>query len=80
MKSKVLRNVLIQVLTSLLIFSAYFYSVEYSKARDFNNFLERASSISSLHSENTDEFEKVLDFSDTSRDEFEKKGQKIQKT
>lgn len=79
MKSKVLRNVLIQVLTSLLIFSAYFYSVEYSKARDFNNFLERASSISSLHSENTDEFEKVLDFSDTSRDEFEKKLTKMRK-
>ena len=79
MKSKVLRNILIQVLTSLLIFSAYFYSIEYSKARDFNNFLERASSISSLHSENTDEFEKVLDFSDTSRDEFEKKLTKMRK-
>ena len=73
MNIKIIRNILIQVLITTFIFVGYFYFSDYYKARDYNTFLERAASISELHSQNSVEFENILDFTDTSRDEFEKK-------
>lgn len=73
MNIKTIRKILIQVLITAFVFVGYFYFSDYYKARDYNTFLERAVSISELHSQNSVEFENILDFTDTSRDEFEKK-------
>ena len=53
------------------------YYQNFDEARSYNNFLDNAGLISSLHYEAADEFKKILDFSEVSREEFEDKINKV---
>jgi hypothetical protein len=53
--------------------TAFQYYQNYNEARAFNNFLDNAALVSSLHLEASEEFKDVLDFSEISREDFENK-------
>ena len=72
-----LKNILLIVFVSILSLALYQYYQNYSKARAFNNFLDSAALVSSLHLEASEEFKNVLDFSEISREEFENKINKV---
>ena len=61
-------------ITSTVLFQYY---QNFDEARSYNNFLDSAALISSLHYEASDEFKKILDFSEISREEFEDKINKV---
>ena len=68
-----IKNILIIVFASVISLTAFQYYQNYNEARAFNNFLEKAALVSSLHLEASEEFKDVLDFSEISRKDFENK-------
>jgi hypothetical protein len=68
-----IKNILIIVFVSVITLTAFQYYQNYNEARAFNNFLDNAALVSSLHLEASDEFKDVLDFSEISREDFENK-------
>ena len=72
-----LKNVLLIVFVSIISMGLYQYYQNYSEARSFNNFLDSAALVSSLHLEASEEFKNLLDFSEISREEFENKIDKV---
>ena len=76
MKNSV-KNILLIVFVSIVSTLGYQYYQNYSEARLFNNFLESAALVSSLHLEASEDFKNILDFSEISREEFENKISKV---
>ena len=76
MKNSV-KNILLIVFVSIVSTLGYQYYQNYSEARLFNNFLENAALVSSLHLEASEDFKNILDFSEISREEFENKISKV---
>ena len=76
MKNSV-KNILLIVFVSIVSTLGYQYYQNYNEARLFNNFLESAALISSLHHEASEDFKNILDFSEISREEFENKISKV---
>ena len=76
MKNSV-KNILLIVFASIVSTVGYQYYQNYNEARLFNNFLENAALVSSLHFEASEEFKNILDFSEISREEFENKISKV---
>ena len=76
MKNSV-KNILLIVFVSIVSTLGYQYYQNYSEARLFNNFLESAALVSSLHLEASEDFISILDFSEISREEFENKISKV---
>ena len=76
MKNSV-KNILLVVFVSIVSTLGYQYYQNYSEARLFNNFLESAALVSSLHLEASEDFKNILDFSEISREEFENKISKV---
>ncbi len=72
-----LKNIFLIVFVSIISLGLYQYYQNYSEARSFNNFLDSAALVSSLHLEASKEFENLLDFSEISREEFENKIDKV---
>jgi len=72
-----LKNVLLIVFVSIISLGLYQYYQNYNEARLFNNFLDSAALVSSLHLEASEEFKNLLDFSEISREEFENKIDKV---
>ena len=68
-----IKNILIIVFASVISLTAFQYYQNYNEARAFNNFLDNAALVSSLHLEASEEFKDVLDFSEISRKDFENK-------
>ena len=68
-----IKNILIVVFVSVISLTAFQYYQNYNEARAFNNFLDNAALVSSLHLEASEEFKDVLDFSEISREDFENK-------
>ncbi len=68
-----IKNILLVVFVSIISVGVYQYYQNYIEARSFNNFLDSAALVSSLHFEASEEFNELLDFSEISRDEFENK-------
>ena len=68
-----IKNILIIVFASVISLTAFQYYQNYNEARAFNNFLDNAALVSSLHLEASEEFKDVLDFSEISREDFENK-------
>ena len=68
-----IKNILIIVFVSVISLTAFQYYQNYNEARAFNNFLDNAALVSSLHLEASEEFKDVLDFSEISRKDFENK-------
>ena len=71
------KNILLIVFVSIVSTLGYQYYQNYSEARLFNNFLESAALVSSLHLEASEDFKNILDFSEISREEFENKISKV---
>ena len=59
-----LKNILLIVFVSIISLGLYQYYQNYNEARSFNNFLDSAALVSSLHLEASEEFKNLLDFSD----------------
>ena len=76
MKNSV-KNILLIVFVSIVSTLGYQHYQNYSEARLFNNFLESAALVSSLHLEASEDFKSILDFSEISREEFENKISKV---
>ena len=55
----------------LLSFFGFNYYENFSNSSDLNEFLEEASIVSLLHNESSKEFEKVLNFDEINRNDFE---------
>ena len=72
-----LKNILLVVFVSIISLGLYQYYQNYNEARSFNNFLDSAALVSSLHLEASEEFKNLLDFSEISREEFENKIDKV---
>ena len=72
-----IKNILLIVFVSIVSTLGYQYYQNYSEARLFNNFLESAALVSSLHLEASEDFKNILDFSEISREEFENKISKV---
>ena len=68
-----IKNILLVIFVSIISVGVYQYYQNYIEARSFNNFLDSAALVSSLHFEASEEFNELLDFSEISRDEFENK-------
>ena len=66
-----IKNIFLIVLVSIVSLGGYQYYQNYIEARSFNNFLDSAALVSSLHLQASEEFKNVLDFSEISREEFE---------
>ena len=56
-----IKNVILVVFVSIISMGAYQYYQNYNEARSFNNFLDSAALISSLHLEASEEFKNILD-------------------
>ena len=76
MKNRI-KNILLAVFVAIISLGLYQYYENYNEARSFNNFLESAALVSSLHLESSEEFKSLLDFSEISREEFENKIDKV---
>ena len=72
-----IKNIFLIVLVSIVSLGGYLYYQNYIEARSFNNFLDSAALVSSLHLEASEEFKNVLDFSEISREEFENNIDKV---
>ena len=75
--SSSIKSIFLILLVSVISMGAYQYYQNYNKARAFNNFLDSAALVSSLHHEASEEFKDVLDFSEISREQFENKIDKV---
>ena len=76
MKNRI-KNILLAAFVAIISLGLYQYYENYNEARSFNNFLESAALVSSLHLESSEEFKNLLDFSEISREEFENKIDKV---
>ena len=72
-----LKNILFIVFVSIISLGLYQYYQNYNEAKSFNNFLDSAALVSSLHLEASEEFKNLLDFSEISREDFENKIDKV---
>ena len=72
-----IKNILLVIFVSIISMGVYQYYQNYNEARSFNNFLDSAALVSSLHLEASEEFKNVLDFSEISREEFESNIDKV---
>ena len=68
-----IKNILLVIFVSIISVGVYQYYQNYIEARSFNNFLDSAALVSSLHFEASEEFNDLLDFSEISREQFENK-------
>ena len=73
----IFRYILLIIVISITSTGLFQYYQNFDEARSYNNFLDSAGLISSLHYEASDEFKKILDFSEISREEFEDKINKV---
>ena len=62
-----IKNIFLIIFVSILSLGIYQYYQNYNEARLFNNFLDSAALVSSLHLEASEEFKELLDFSEISR-------------
>ena len=69
--TKTIRTLLLVGVVVTLSFFGFSYYQNFNNSSDLNQFLEDASTVSLLHSESSKEFEKVLNFDEINRDEFE---------
>ena len=69
--TKTIRTLLLTGVVITLSFFGFTYYQNFNNSSDLNEFLEDASTVSLLHSESSKEFEKVLNFDEINRDEFE---------
>ena len=69
--TKTMRTVLLIIVIVGLSFSGFRYYEDFRNSSDLNKFLEDASTVSLLHSESSKKFEKVLNFDEINRDDFE---------
>ena len=69
--SKAIRKASLVGVITLLSFFSFNYYENFSNSSDLNQFLEEASTVSLVHSESSKEFEKVLNFDEINRDDFE---------
>jgi hypothetical protein len=69
--SKAIRKASLVGVVALLSFFGFNYYENFSNSSDLNQFLEEASTVSLVHSESSKEFEKVLNFDEINRDDFE---------
>ena len=69
--TKTIRTLLLMGVVITLSFFGFSYYQNFNNSSDLNQFLEEASTASLLHSESSKEFEKVLNFDEINRDEFE---------
>jgi hypothetical protein len=69
--TKTIRTLLLMGVVITLSFFGFSYYQNFNNSSDLNQFLEDASTVSLLHSESSKEFEKVLNFDEINRDEFE---------
>jgi len=69
--TKTIRTLLLTGVVIALSFFGFTYYQNFNNSSDLNQFLEDASTVSLLHSESSKEFEKVLNFDEINRDEFE---------
>ena len=72
-----IKNILLVAFASIISMGVYQYYHNYNQARSFNDFLDNAALVSSLHLEASEEFKNVLDFSEISREQFENKIDKV---
>ena len=72
-----IKNILLVIFVSIISMGVYQYYQNYNEARSFNDFLDNAALVSSLHLEASEEFKNVLDFSEISREQFENKIDKV---
>ena len=72
-----IKNILLVAFASIISMGVYQYYQNYNQARSFNDFLDNAALVSSLHLEASEEFKNVLDFSEISREQFENKIDKV---
>ena len=69
--TKTIRTLLLTGVVITLSFFGFTYYQNFNNSSDLTQFLEDASTVSLLHSESSKEFEKVLNFDEINRDEFE---------
>ena len=69
--SKAIRKASLVGVVALLSFFGFNYYENFSNSSKLNQFLEEASTVSLVHSESSKEFEKVLNFDEINRDDFE---------
>ena len=69
--SKAIRMASLVGVITLLSFFGFNYYENFSNSSELNQFLEEASTVSLVHSESSKEFEKVLNFDEINRDDFE---------
>ena len=69
--SKAIRKASLVGVITLLSFFSFNYYENFSNSSELNKFLEEASTVSLVHSESSKEFEKVLNFDEINRDDFE---------
>ena len=69
--SKAIRMASLVGVITLLSFFGFNYYENFTNSSELNQFLEEASTVSLVHSESSKEFEKVLNFDEINRDDFE---------
>ncbi len=69
--TKTIRLLLLTGVVVMISFFGFSYYQNFNNSSDLNQFLEDASTVSLLHSESSKKFEKVLNFDEINRDEFE---------
>ena len=69
--NKTIRTSLLVGVIFLLSLFGFNYYENFSNSSDLNEFLEEASIVSLLHNESSKEFEKVLNFDEINRNDFE---------
>lgn len=69
--SKAIRKASLVGVVALLSFFGFNYYENFINSSELNQFLEEASTVSLVHSESSKEFEKVLNFDEINRDDFE---------
>lgn len=73
----ILKYIVFVIVISIVSTGLFQYYQNFDQARSYNNFLDNAGLISSLHYEASDEFKEILDFSEISREDFENKINRI---
>ena len=73
----IFKYIVIVIVISIVSTGLFQYYQNFDQAKSYNNFLDNAGLISSLHYEASDEFKEILDFSEISREDFENKINRI---
>ena len=68
-----IKYILIVIIVSLTSTGVFQYYQNFNQAKLFNEFLDSAALVSSLHYQSSNEFRNILNFSELSREEFERK-------